>query len=177
MSQIINNIEKILKNIDINFNLEKNKNINSTKNIDVFAMRKAQIKSTDFVFIFYIDDEKIALQNLKKLHKENRKFANSFYKMPKWFRFAIPNIITIIISNSNFSDELQKFASAKTTSMLGGEVHSVHLIDLKSKQIFNQGKSIISMSPEQKYEFKNIDSLNRSFYLLEELSNKLFVER
>jgi len=56
---------------------------------------------------------------------------------------------------------------------VGGEFHSVILIDIQSKLIHCQGKSKIRVD-NHTFEFKNIAPQNRSFYFAVSIGKELF---
>lgn len=85
------------------FLTEKEKQVVDVK-ADLYAFRKAGIEGLYFKFVYDVSNpEKSVLQ---RIHGCSRKFANSFFKMPKMFRLKVPNIISVFVSESVFSDDI-----------------------------------------------------------------------
>lgn len=108
--------------------------------------------------------------NLKEIHESNRKYANSFSKMPKSLRLNVPNIITIFIKEGSFSEALISWSQEQTRTITGGEFHSVFLLNCKDMTFYAQGKSKIHVPRMSDIEFKRIDPQNRGYYLIEMIS-------
>lgn len=70
--------------------------------------------------------------NLKEIHEYNRKFANSFSKMPKSLRLNVTNITTFFIKDGPFSEALITWSQEQTRIATGGEFHSIFLINCKN---------------------------------------------
>lgn len=145
--------------------------------VPLYARRKKG--SQEFLFIYDADALPGNLDTLKDIHEQGRKYANSFFKLPKAFRFKIPNIISIFVKNGGLAEEMQRWAQEPTRSMVGGEYHSVFFIDTENPAVYGQGISkalvktgIAGLTLD--LEFKEIDPQNRSHYLVATLCKALF---
>jgi len=147
--------------------------------VPLYARRKKG--SQEFLFIYDADTLPNDIKTLKNIHEEGRKYANSFFKIPKAFRLKIPNILSIFIKNGGLTEEMKHWAEAPTRTMIGGEFHSVFFIDVDNPSVYGQGISKILVNPRIpglplgfNLEFKKIDPQNRSYYLVATLCKVLF---
>lgn len=133
----------------------------------------------DFLYFYNLDEISNKIANLKEIHEQDRKHANSFFKVPKAFRLKVPNIVSIFISSKGISEEMKKWAKELTRTFLGGEFHSVFFIDLQSKSFYGQGISrtylMTGTAVPYHIQFKKIDPQNRSHYLIAKICDYLFV--
>ena len=176
MQPLIVKIKNLLENSSPAFQPEFDKNILG-RTCNLYAERKANISGRDFLFLFDLDKLPTDLNSLKAVHEDARKYANSFYRLPKWMRFKCPNITTLFLSSKPVSDELIDWSSEPTRSGLGGEFHSVFFFDLSHKKIYGQGKNRVRVKGVplvSSIEFKNIDPQNRSHILVEKMGEAIF---
>jgi len=176
MDSTITTIKNSLASVVPAFIIEDNKSFED-QTCTIYANRKAGMAGQDFLFVFEMDKTGNDKSVLQKIHESARKYANSFYKMPKWLRFSCPNIISIFVSAQKLSDELTTWAEAHTRTMSGGEFHSIFMVDLAEKAIYGQGKSVAHVHGipfTRSLEFKNIDPQNRAFYTVASIADALF---
>lgn len=168
------------------FAIEENKSFEKQDlTVDIYGYREGRnalvFAFKDFFFINDFDKGESSMDRFENLHEKARKYANSKYKMPKALRFSAPNIATIAISENGFSSEMIEKVQKNTRSFVGGEIHGMFLIDLKTKQMFSQGINLILVPGEAKLvlghrkEFKKIDPQNRAFYIVKKLAENLFI--
>lgn len=175
MNQLFSTIKETLEKAKTPFSVETNKSFEG-KTCDLFATRIAGMAGKDFFFIHDLEKTGSEKSKLQLLHEASRKYANSFYKMPKWLRFKVPNIVSIFIAGNGLNQELKNWAEEPTRTITGGEFHSVFFIDLKYKSFYGQGKNrtyVQDVPFVNSIEFKNIDPQNRSFYTVAMLADKL----
>ncbi len=159
------------------FEVERNKSFHHIT-VPLYARRKAGLGGLDFLFVHNADTLSSDVAVLKTLHEAARKYANSFFKMPKAFRFKIPNIVSLFIKTGNLTEEMKAWAQERTNTMIGGEFHSVFMLDVHSPSFYGQG---ISHTPIMgagviipHVEFKTIDPQNRGHYLIVGIFETLF---
>lgn len=144
---------------------------------DLFAEAKKNI-SRDFYFVH--SGENLSVEKVKKVHEKSRKYANSFYKMPKFFRLGYPTINTVIVAPS-FSQEIIDLAMKSTRTMMGGEYHQIFLINPEKQAIHCQGisKTWVAGTPSSKHTkvtFKKIDPQNRGFFTIYKIAESTFTK-
>jgi hypothetical protein len=175
MNQLFSKIKETLETAKNPFRVETNK-LFEDQTCDLFATRIAGMAGKDFVFIHDLEKTGSEKNKLQAIHEASRKYANSFYKMPKWFRFKVPNIVSVFIAGNGLTQELKSWAEEPTRTITGGEFHSVFFIDLKFKAIYGHGKNrtyVPDVPFISSLEFKNVDPQNRAFYIVAMLADKL----
>jgi len=113
--------------------------------------------------------------NLAHLHSIAREWVNERFSLPKWMRYKVPNIVTIAFSSQGFSDEMRSMVAIPAPYGVGGEKHSMILIDIVNKTMYSQGiqhtrasgisggvSASVSLAP------KEIDPGNRAYHLINE---------
>jgi len=80
---------------DLGFDVVRNQRVENFS-VPLYARRKKG--SQDFLFIYNADVLPSNLEALKTIHEQGRKYANSFFKIPKALRIKIPNILSIFVS-------------------------------------------------------------------------------
>lgn len=160
-----------------NTEIEENKNFNGIKT-DLFIFRKGKnfvFPQRDYFFIYNIGSEEISKNAVSEKHEAARNFVNAIYKMPKALRFSVPNICSVFIGSNGFSEDVINLAEYNTRSVIGGEIHTIYLIDLMNKVFYGQGINRVPFVVDGvrtglKLEFKKIDPQNRAFYFVQELA-------
>ncbi|GEM_PF-992098 len=145
--------------------------------VPLYARRKKG--SQEFLFIYDADTLPSNVEALKSIHEQGRKYANSFFKLPKAFRLKIPNILSIFVKSGGLTEEMKQWAQEPTRTAVGGEFHSVFFIDTENPSVYGQGISkafvmtgVAGLTLD--LEFKEIDPQNRSHYLVATLCKALF---
>ena len=145
--------------------------------VPLYARRKKG--SQEFLFIYDADALPSNVETLKSLHEQGRKYANSCFKLPKAFRFKIPNILSIFVKSGGLTEPMKQWAQESTRTAVGGEYHSVFFIDVENPAVYGQGISkafvetgVAGLTLD--LEFKAIDPQNRSHYLVATLCKALF---
>ena len=150
------------------------KNLSAKKNGNNFYF----LKYIDFYFVKYVDS--VSTDSIEDFHIQSIFTANKSFKMPKFLRLSIPNINSVIITNSSLSEEVVNYVSRKRINTLGGQQETVFIISISDQKIFCPGKEITKPKGEAKLflgsqkEFKTLNGNNRAFYLMEKFSKKLF---
>ena len=145
--------------------------------VPLYARRKKG--SQEFLFIYNADALPSNVEALKTIHEQGRKYANSFFKLPKAFRLKIPNILSIFVKSGGLTEEMKQWAQESTRTVVGGEYHSVFFIDVENPSVYGQGisKAFVRTGAAGltlELEFKEIDPQNRSHYLVATLCKALF---
>lgn len=157
------------------FEVETQKSVNWMV-VPLYGKRKAGLGGHDYLFIHDFDEYPQQLSDMKRMHEEARKYVNAFYKVPKALRLKVPNIVTLFVSSKGFDEEMQKWVEQPTRSAIGGEIHSICLIDINLMCSYGQDISrtrVTSGTVRLNVEFKEIDPQNRTFYLLNEMMKQL----
>ncbi len=176
MNPIFSTIKETLEKAKNPFSVEHNK-LFEDQTCELFASRTAGMAGKDFIFIHDLDKKNKEKSNLQLIHEASSKYANGFYKMPKWFRFKVPNIVSVFVAANGLTQELKNWAEESTRTMTGGEFHSVFFIDLKFKAFYGQGKSrthVDGVPFITSLEFKNVDPQNRAYYTIAMLADNVF---
>jgi len=174
MIEKINNILSGIK--DSTFSFERNKSFEGVK-ADFFAFRKGKnfiFPQRDYFFFYQTDSFGTSVSKVELLHNSARKYVNSLYKMQKALRFTVPNIASIFMSSSGFSEELIDLSEKSTRSVIGGEIHQIFLIDFNSMKFYSQGLNTVKVRGEVygSFTFSKIDPQNRAYYLVQYILNK-----
>ncbi len=146
---------------------------------DLYAFRKGRnfvFPQRDYFFFHDIEKRKITAELAEKLHNGARAFVNSDYKLPKAMRLTVPNITSVFYSDKSVDNELVQLGSKWTRSMIGGEIHQIIFVDLRSKTIYSQGTHTVKAAVQGvivNIKFNKIDPQNRSIYLIEKLIQSL----
>ena len=153
---------------------------------DIYAEKSGKsmliLPFTDYFFIHNFDDQPKHLEHFQKLHESARSYVNAQYKVPKALRISVPNIATIAFSMHAFPQDMTDYVQQNTRSVVGGEFHAMYLIDMENKEFYSPGRNTTYVHGEARLiwgshkEFKRIDPQNRTFYLVERLTQSLFGE-
>jgi len=132
---------------------------------------------TDFVFVHACDEGDSAdAARVRRLHEQARGYASSQMRVPRALRYRVPNVITIAVSESGFSDDVVAFAETPSdTSPLGGERHSVYLLDLAAKRLVSAGL-MVTHGPHGARTTTSANPTNRVYRMLEGFARRLFGE-
>ena len=136
----------------------------------------------DHIFVYDLSGSASKTKDkLSELHEFARKYVNAQFKTPKWMRYKVPNIVTVIFANDGFPDDMIEYASKESPYGVGGEKHSMHLVDLLNKKVHNQGLQTVRVgmiagsTAPLSVTHKKVNPTNRVFFLIEEMSKKLFI--
>ncbi len=150
----------------------------TVENITVPLYARRKKGSQEFLFIYNADVLPRNVEALKTIHEQGRRYANSFFKLPKALRVKIPNILSIFIKSGWLTEEMKLWAQEPTRTMVGGEYHSVFFIDVENPAVYGQGisKAFVETGTgvTLEFEFRKIDPQNRSHYLVATLCKALF---
>ncbi len=110
-------------------------------------------------------------ENISKLHDGARKYVNARFRLPRAMRYKVPNIVTVAISETSFPPESIRLALKKTPDIVGGERHSIFLLDLLQKKIISQGTEAqyVEGFPVQ---FNKVSPINRAYHLIHSAAKK-----
>lgn len=166
---MLDKIDKILKEQKKPFEIEVNKQVENYI-CDLYAYRKFNLIAKDYFYIINLDKSDLDIQQMNDIHESNRKHANSFFKLPKALRGAIPNILTLFLTTKEIKLELISWVKENTRTLIGGEFHQIIIANLNQHSFYSQGQSYTYMKGA-KHHFKKADPQNRSYYLVYELIN------
>lgn len=175
---MLEKIKTLLSAIDSGFILTDNKQFGSFY-ADLYAFRKGRnfvFPQRDYFFFHDADKRNLNAELAERIHNAAREFVNSSYKMPKAMRFTVPNITSVFISEKGLEQSLIELASKWTRTIVGGEIHQVIAIDLKSRTYYSQGAHTVRAMVEGvsvKMKFAKIDPQNRSQNLIKSLMESL----
>ena len=136
---------------------------------------------TDYYFVYGFEQTP-PLEELKKIHQGSKKQANLDFSMPKALRLKVPNINTVLITESAVSTEIASYVSKTQKTVMGGEQDSIFIYDKKNKSLFTSGIDMTTISGEaqllwgNKKEFKQINGRNRSYYFMKQFIVGIYVE-
>ena len=119
--------------------------------------------------------------NLLACHNSARAWVDKRFKWPKWMRYKVPNIVTVVFSEGGFSDEMKDAVSQHAPYGVGGEKHSMHLIDTSGKKLYSAGiertrgsavvggaAASVTIAPA------NVNPNNRAYHLIMEMVKEIF---
>ena len=159
------------------FSIESNKSLESGDAADFYAFREGRslwkfFPYEDHFFLYDFDSPgRNNAENLIRLHNCARAWVNIRFSLPKWMRYKVPNIVTIAFSSQGFSDEMKSMVSAPAPYGVGGEKHSMILIDVRDKSMYSQGiqwTSARSGGVSVTLAPKEVDPGNRAYHLMNE---------
>lgn len=168
---MIEKIKSFIASIDSGFQTTDNKQFVGFY-ADLYAFRKGRnfvFPQRDYFFFHDIDKRNINTDIAEKLHGAAREYVNGEYKMPKAMRLTVPNITSVFVSETTVDSRLIELASKWTRSAIGGEIHQIIAVDLKSRTYYSQGEHTVRASVEGvavKMKFSKIDPQNRAQNLL-----------
>jgi hypothetical protein len=138
-------------------------------------VKAGPFRGNDHYFLFIPDEQQtITKQDIDQVHQTVRKYVNSKIKTPRAFRFRVPNIISVFISNKTPDDETVDYIQTMRPPWQGGEIHNVVYIDTQTNLIYSHGKEVYRVSNLYKIELKKISPSNRSFYFIRDLCMNVF---
>ena len=110
-----------------------------------------------------------------RLHEADRAAAGSRFRLPRILRYKIPNVVSIGVSGEacpqGLIDEVEKPAPRR--SAIGGETHSMYVLDLERLLLHSQGPEATST----RYGGSTttaVNPTNRALRLVIELAETLF---
>jgi hypothetical protein len=121
-----------------------------------------------FFLHLFEDDRTNTYENISLLHEKAREYVNSRFPVPRALRYRVPNIVTVAVSERSFPPETARFASEKTPDLVGGERHSVFLVDLLQRWIVSQGREKQKIEGFS-VEFKKVSPINRANHMVSEM--------
>ncbi|MCP4134281.1 MAG: hypothetical protein GY754_25125 [bacterium] len=175
-AQFLTHIESFLREKNIPF--EKVKTLSPSCTADIFAKKTGRslgflFPYEDYYFFHDLSGRDInTKESLISLHEAAREYADSFYRLPKALRYKVPNILTVAVSDRSFSIDMVQYAKESTHSVIGGEKHSLYLVDLINKHIVSQGLEV-TYSGGTQITFNQVNPTNRSFHLVHEMTETI----
>jgi hypothetical protein len=95
---------------------------------------------TDFVFVHDLDSENIEDgPALDALHEAHRVFGEGQMRVPRAFRYRVPNTVTIGISAREFPEAMIHVATRSRHAVNSGEKNAVFLLELSTGRVYSQG--------------------------------------
>lgn len=130
---------------------------------------------TDFVFLHRCTGETTA-EEFDRWHQQGRAEAEGRFRLPRAMRYHIPHTVTVGVSDSGFDDALIAYAtSPHVYSGIGGERHSVYLLDVAGRQMLSRGPE----ATPGRYGSRNtlaVNPINRGFGMMSGLFERLVGE-
>ncbi len=165
--EFLNRVEVYLK--ENNFQIDRNKRFADPRfSADIYASRKFKksvFSSIDYLFIHDLSSEsKRNREHLADLHEKARTYVNSLFKLPRYLRWKIPNIITAAVSAGDFSNDMVEYVRESTFSIIGGEKHSLYLVDLAGNIVISQ-----ILEEIEGFTFNVINPVNRAYHMVREM--------
>jgi hypothetical protein len=142
---------------------------------DLYALKKGRSLGIFFPYedhlFFHALDAREAndAARIRALHEGERSYVNSLFKLPRALRYKVPNIVTVGVSAGGFSGEVIDYAKAPQVSIVGGEKHSVILIDLANRSIISQGMET-TYARGIGITFRQVNPTNRAQVLVADLA-------
>ncbi len=117
--------------------------------------------------------EKETHGELEELHEKARSYVNSLYRFPRWMRYRVPNVSTVAVSGSGFGIDCERYVHSIRRPALGGEIHSVFLVDLQNRRMVSTGLELTATQMIA-ITFKQVNPHNRAHGLLMEICAGFF---
>ncbi|PQJ80369.1 hypothetical protein [Polaribacter porphyrae] len=146
----------------------------------------AKKTGSNFIFLKYTDyyfvtlEENLSIEKINKCHKKSKENANKDFKLPKALRFSVPNINSVFITENNISKEVISCVRKRNIDIVGGQQESIFILDKSNYQLHSAGKELSHVSGRAKLiwgnkkEFTSLNGRNRSFYLMDKLTQEIF---
>lgn len=123
----------------------------------------------DHLFVHFCgNDATSSVETIGRLHEKARQYVNRRFPLPRVLRYKVPNIVSVAVSERSFPPETARFAAEKTIDLVGGERHSIILVDLLQKRLVTQGRERQNVEGLS-VEFRKISPINRAYYLVADL--------
>ncbi len=135
----------------------------------------------DHFFFYNLNDSSINNQEtLLACHAAERDWVDKRFKYPKWMRYKVPGIITVMLSENGFSHEMKNAVSKHAPYGVGGEKHAMYLIDTTEKKLYSAGIEETSSTAvvggaaaSVKIAPSNINPVNRAYHLITDMMNEV----
>lgn len=115
-------------------------------------------------------------RELEELHETARSYVNTLYRFPRWMRYRVPNISTVAISDKGFGTDCQRYVHSLKPVPIGGEIHSVFLVDLLNRRLVSAGLEVTAVEMVA-ITFKKVNPHNRAHGRLMEICAEYFSGR
>ncbi len=160
------------------FNTQADADFDGQFRADMYAQKKGRslgifFPYEDHLFFHYLEGTTLRVgAHIEILHEKARKYVNSFFKLPRALRYKVPNIVTVALSGEGFPREMIDYARKPKTNLIGGERHSVILVDLRDRKF-------ISADLETTYSggigitFKQVNPNNRAIMIIHEMMSSM----
>jgi hypothetical protein len=112
---------------------------------------------------------KLKKEEIEEIHESFRKEVNAKIKTPRTFRFKVPNIVSVFISEENIDQDSIDYIRDIRRPWQGGEVHNVVYFDLSSMSLYMHNRTEYSINGVVNLKLKKVDPSNRSFYFIQEM--------
>lgn len=165
----VNEFTRFLETLKTPFVVQKKFAFGSFK-ADLFAYRRFNMMGRDYFFVHTGDSQSLNESICAQLHADARNYVNGLYKMPRAFRFVVPNIVSVFFSENGFDDATLLLTLKQKRPWQGGEVHDVFFIDLASKTFIGPDNHSVRVNGGN-YSFKKVDPTNRSRALMLDFAN------
>lgn len=154
------------------------------KNVAFYMAKKGKsmmglMPYEDHFFIHEISGSDTTKETIVKLHERAREFVNSQIKTPKAFRMKVPNIVSVFFTEKGFDKELISYVKSNTSTIMGGEAHSMFLINVKDRSIVSQGLKetyVVGTAGLVHLKLKKTDPINRAYHYVNTMSTEIFRE-
>lgn len=142
--------------------------------VQYYGFRKTSFTGRDYVFIHLVQGSEMESGQTEAIHEAERAWVNSLYRWPRSLRLKVPNIISVFISESPFDEETISLSKKNARPWQGGEIHTVHFIELNGKFYFGPDTNTVKVRGSGQFTFKNIDPQNRALHFVKGLSKAVF---
>lgn len=94
----------------------------------------------DYIFLVDLDAEGVAdAQALEEFHQRVRDYGESKMRVPRLWRYRIPNSVTFGVTSGPLTEGMIAVARKSRHKINSGEKHSIHLLDLSSGRYHSAG--------------------------------------
>ncbi|HPA73451.1 MAG TPA: hypothetical protein PKY31_14355 [Spirochaetota bacterium] len=146
---------------------------------DLFARKSGRSLGVFFPYddYYFFHDfsgrERETRVEMEALHEKARSYVNSLYRFPRWMRYRVPNVNTVAVSAGGFGIDCERYAHSIRRPAVGGEIHSVFLVDLLNRRMVSTGMEVTAAEMVA-ITFKQVNPHNRAHGLLMQLCAEFF---
>lgn len=130
------------------------------------------LKYTDYYFFKKLTQKSLTLKEVETIHLKSIEIANKDFTLPKALRLHVPNINTVIITNTKPDNEILEYINHLNKSIVGGQQDSIFILDVENETLYTNDVEKTKIIGEAKLiwgdqkEFKKINGKNRAYYTM-----------
>ncbi len=146
---------------------------------DLFARKSGRSLGVFFPYddYYFFHDfsgrERETRVKMEALHEKARSYVNSLYRFPRWMRYRVPNVSTVAVSEKGFGIDCGRYVHSIRQPAVGGERHSVFLVDLQNRRLVSAGLEVTDTEMVA-ITFKQVNPRNRAHGVLMDLCADFF---